>query len=429
MADQYNFGMDFQKQILRFLLNKENFHEYRVFIQAEYFGNEMHRAIYGLIQAHYEKYKEIPSLEILQEEVRTSGQSLNKDYLNSEISSIFAMREENNFAYIRDKVVVFAQHQAMKNAILQSADALKVGDYAKIKELIAEANKVGDVQDIGLEYFTSMADGSFFRGQDQKDTRIHTLLGELDKYMGGGIDYGELGIILGSSKRGKSMFLVNMGKAAIIGGKKVVHYTFELSLKKTAKRYDSTFSGIEYKKMENDPVDIRDRVMNIMNELVVNEALVIKSYPTRSCTVDMIASHLDRLQAKGFYPDMLVVDYADIMRANRHINDSLKEEASIYEDLRGLAMSRNVAIWTAAQAGRQAFGKTMVEMEDTGGTISKIQIADFIITLCQSKDEKALTPPVMRLFVAGARDVEDGSYIKVQTDFGRISIGGMSKDE
>ena len=429
MADQYNFGLDFQKQILRFLLIKENFHEYRVFIQDKYFGSEMHQAIYGLIQAHYDKYKEIPDLDIMLEEVRISNQSLNKDYLNSEIKIIFGMREENNFAYIRDKVVEFAQHQAMKNAILQSADALKVGDYPKIKKLIAEANKVGDIQDLGLEYFTAIEDGSFFRGQDQRDTRIHTLLGELDKYMGGGIDCGELGIILGSSKKGKSMFLVNLGKAAIYSGKKIVHYTFELSLKKTAKRYDSTFSGIEYKKLDEDPVDIRDRVMNIKNEMVVNEALVIKSYPTRSCSPDMIASHLDRLQAKGFYPDMLVVDYADIMRANRHINDSLREEASIYEDLRGLGMSRNVAIWTAAQAGRQAFGKTLVDMEDTGGTISKIQIADFIITLCQSKEEKALIPPVMRLFVAGARDVEDGSYIKVQTDFGRISIGGMAKDE
>jgi replicative DNA helicase len=306
---------------------------------------------------------------------------------------------------------------------------LKVGDYAKIKQLIAEANKVGDVQDLGLEYFTSMADGSFFRGQDHKDTRIQTCLDELDNYMGGGLDYGELGIILGSSKRGKSMFLVNLGKAAVYWGKKVVHYTFELSLKKTAKRYDSTFSGIEYKKLDDDPVEIRDRVMNIMNEMVVNEALVIKSYPTRSCSVDMIASHLDRLQAKGFYPDMLVVDYADIMKANRRINDSLREEASIYEDLRGLSMSRNLAVWTASQAGRQAFGKDLVEMEDTGGTISKIQIADYIITLCQNKEEKALVPPVIRLFVAGARDVKDGSHIRVQTDFERISIGSVPKNE
>ena len=42
--------------------------------------------------------------------------------------------------------------------------------------------------------------------------------------------------------------------------------------------------------------------------------LVIKYYPTRSATVPTLASHLKQLDIQSIKPNLVLVDYADILR-------------------------------------------------------------------------------------------------------------------
>ena len=59
--------------------------------------------------------------------------------------------------------------------------------------------------------------------------------------------------------------------------------------------------------------------------------------PTNTATIYTLRSHIEKLAVKGFRPDMILIDYADIMRSTRQY-DSLRHELKlIYQELRSYA--------------------------------------------------------------------------------------------
>ena len=69
MTDTFDFNIDFQKQILRLLLEKEYFAKYYHYMKIDYFSNEIHRIIYNIMVNHYNKYSELPSSDSIKEEM------------------------------------------------------------------------------------------------------------------------------------------------------------------------------------------------------------------------------------------------------------------------------------------------------------------------------------------------------------------------
>ena len=73
-------------------------------------------------------------------------------------------------------------------------------------------------------------------------------------------------------------------------------------------------------------------------------------------------------------PDLLVVDYAGIMRAERRLGELRHEVAGVYEDLRTIAGEFNMAVWTASQSNRGAWEKATPDMDDFAEGFSDCQV-------------------------------------------------------
>ena len=72
-------------------------------------------------------------------------------------------------------------------------------------------------------------------------------------------------------------------------------------------------------------------------------------------TVNTLKSHYEKLLiTKGIRPDLIVIDYADIMRSSRKYDDLRHELKLIYEELRAWATEIKTPIWTASQTKRSA---------------------------------------------------------------------------
>ena len=65
--------------------------------------------------------------------------------------------------------------------------------------------------------------------------------------------------------------------------------------------------------------------------------LIIKYYPTRTASVNTLAAHLQQCEMRGIKPDMVIVDYADIMKSTQHFSEKRHQLGHIYEELRGMA--------------------------------------------------------------------------------------------
>lgn len=220
-----------------------------------------------------------------------------------------------------------------------------------------------------------------------------------------------------------SHFLVQMGANAMRAGKNVLHYTFELRENKVGIRYDSNFCGISATDIPNE----RDFVHGQYKKLGKLGRLIIKEYPTNSATVMTLRSHIEKLAiTKNFRPDIIIVDYADIMRSTRQY-DSLRHELKlVYEELRGLAMDLGIPIWSASQSNRDSTDSEVVGLDKISESFGKAMVCDFIVTLSRKPLQKS--NGLGNLFIPKNRMGKDGILFPVKVDTARSIIEILDKN-
>ncbi len=146
--------------------------------------------------------------------------------------------------------------------------------------------------------------------------------------------------------------------------------------------------------------------------------LIVQTYPTKVATTATLEGHLQVLERRfGIVPDLVCVDYADILASSRHYDQRRDELANVYEDLRGVAVKRNVPIWTASQTNRVAMGKAVISIEHMADSWDKAKIADYIVALCGDDDIKARGQLVLSL--AKVRNNANPGAILCDIDFSR----------
>jgi hypothetical protein len=219
-----------------------------------------------------------------------------------------------------------------------------------------------------------------------------------------------------------SHFLTFAGANALRAGKNVLHYTFELSEEQIGLRYDSNLCGIN----SSDVIENREKVL----ESYKNEnygKLMIKYFPTSFPTVNTLRAHVEKLKLKGFYPDVILVDYADIMRSTRQF-DSLRHELKlVYEELRGLAGELGLPLWTASQSNKEGADSEVIDLTNMSEAYGKAFIADCVVTISRRSIEKATGKG--RLFVAKNRFGTDGILFQIGIDTGTSTFTITSDQE
>jgi hypothetical protein len=89
---------------------------------------------------------------------------------------------------------------------------------------------------------------------------------------------------------------------------------------------------------------------------------------------------------QGKKPDVIIVDYADLLRGNGA--EKRHELESIYEDLRGMAGEYELPVWTASQANRSALEEDVIDASKVAESYGKVMVADFILSLSRKVEDK-----------------------------------------
>jgi hypothetical protein len=90
----------------------------------------------------------------------------------------------------------------------------------------------------------------------------------------------------------------------------------------------------------------------------------------------------------GKKPDLVIVDYADLLRGTVSRKEMRHELESIYEDLRGVAGEYEMPLFTASQANRSALEQDVIEADKISESYSKVMIADFVLSLSRKVTDK-----------------------------------------
>ena len=286
--------------------------------------------------------------------------------------------EATDLEFVQSETLDFCKNQTLKSAILESVNLLENKNYEGIKTIIDEAMKAGTTKDLGHNYIESL---ELRLTESARDT-VRTPWDVVNEIMDGGLGTGELGVIVAPAGIGKSWTLQALGAGALRNNKFVVHYTLELNENYVGLRYDSIFSGVTTSNIKYHKDDVENKLKKITGNLL------IKYFPTKAASVQTLGAHLKQIELSGMKPDIVLVDYADILMPTGNFKEKRHAIGNIYEDLRGLAGELEVPIWTASQANRSALEEEVIGADKVAEDYSKIMTADFVMSMSRKVEDK-----------------------------------------
>jgi len=319
---------------------------------------------------------------------------------------------EDDLAYVEQEFSNFCKNQQLKKALLTSVDLLKAGDYDSIRHLVDNALKAGQDKNLGLEYNKDIES----RYREEHRVAIPTPWELFNNLFQGGIGPGDFGLIFGNPGGGKSWTLIALGAHAVSLGFNVIHYTLELGEDYVGRRYDACFTGVPV----NQIMDFKDRVESMVTTLPGN--LVIKEYSPGKASISTIEAHIQKCIEQDFKPDLVIIDYVDLLRSKRTGREKKEEIDDIYVSTKGLARELKVPVWSVSQVNRAGAKDDIIEGDKAAGSYDKIMITDISISLSRKKEDKVAGTG--RFHIMKNRYGGDGMTYgaKIDTSTGRFEI-------
>ncbi|BBI61622.1 hypothetical protein HSBAA_29280 [Vreelandella sulfidaeris] len=100
--------------------------------------------------------------------------------------------------------------------------------------------------------------------------------------------------------------------------------------------------------------------------------------------------------------------------------DPIENSKSIYVGLRAIAMQYDVALLTATQTNREGARSSVATMTDVAEDFNKIRIADLVISINKTEEEKANQEA--RLYFAASRNQRSDITIRIKQDLERMQF-------
>ena len=416
------YGKGFQLKVLGSLLTDKGFLiNVRDVLHEHYFDADSHKWIISQIIDYFDKYHTNITMDVLKVELQKVENEVLQVALKEELRNSY-QASTDDIEFVQEEFTTFCQNQEMKNAILNSADLLKKGDFDGIRSNIENAMKAGMDKNIGHEYNKDIE--TRYR-VDYRPT-IPTPWPVLNDGIQGGFGPGDLSIIFGSPGGGKSWAMVALAAHAVKLGYKVNFYTLELGEDYVGKRFDCYFTGYSIDEVNQHRKEVSELVDNLKGKLIVKE------YPPKGASINTIKAHIQKCMDTDHKPDLVIIDYVDYLKApSRGRNYERKDEIDdVFIATKGLAKEMKIPIITPSQVNRMGARDSVIEGDKAAGSYDKMMVADMCFSLSRQKEDKVLGTG--RIHVMKNRYGQDGmTYnIKMNTNNGHIEfLERTSQDE
>ena len=372
------YGPIFQMKVISSLLtHKEFLQNINDVLDDGDFSNPAHKWIINEILNYYDKYHTTISMDVLKVEMKKIENDVLKVSIKEQLREAYKS-DIDDLTYVQEEFSAFCKNQQLKKALLNSVDLLKAGDYDSIKYMIESAMKAGQDKNIGHEYSKDIES----RYREDHRTIVPSPWSPINELIQGGLGNGDLGLIFGNPGGGKSWTLVALGGHAVKLGYNVIHYTLELSESYTGRRYDAFFTNVPVDKLETNKEKVTDTIPDIPGELI------IKEYPMGKTTISTIESHINKVKTLGIEPDLIIIDYIDLLSTKKKTADRKGEIDDIYTSTKGLARELNLPIWSVSQVNRAGAKDDVIEGDKAAGSYDKIMITDFCLSLSRKSKDK-----------------------------------------
>lgn len=290
--------------------------------------------VWEFIKNYYSKHRSIPDVSIVEAEfdyfdvIETKGETayyvdqMREEYINSELGNITLK--------LRDKVGVVASGKVLQGVI---ADLMKLQNVS----VESQDRDITDT-DIALkEYKETQALAKQMGGVPG----IPTGISFIDSAYTAGLGGGDLVIVLGWTGRAKSLLTTMLCCNAFNRGFKPMIVSLEMNTKKVQDRAYTMLGNGLFKNSDLALGDIKEDTFRSWSTTMKNSQgfIVVSHDGNNEITPAVIQSKIDQHK-----PDILVLDYAQLMSDNGNSQDMTARMRNMSKEFKRLAVSNDIPV-------------------------------------------------------------------------------------
>ena len=272
--------------------------------------------------------------------------------------------------------------------------------------------------DIGLDFFSDI--DTHIDDLEKEEKFIPSNWEWLDRKLGGGfLETGRsLYLFAGATNVGKSIFLGNIAANVAAQGKTVVLISLEMSELMYAKRISSGVTQIPLNELQDNSTSVKEKVVKYQTNHPKSK-LIVKEFPPNAITANQLSAYLKKLTNKGIKPDMVVLDYINLLHCPIG-NNSYERVKHAAEQVRALSYTFGCPIITATQINRSGMNEQNPGVESISESVGLAATADCIMSIWQ--DEGDVDLGVIRLGMVKNRYGQNFGTCTMAIDYSTLSL-------
>lgn len=366
------------------------------FLKDDYFQDQTEKILFSEIDNFIDKYNGIPTKETLLIELNKK-ENIPEQIFKNLIEYVEQITfEKKDSTWLIDNTEQFCQERAVYNAIMESISIIEGRSQNKekggIPTILADALGVSFDDHIGHDFLLDAEER--FEFYNKKEDRIPFDLDYFNTITKGGLPRKTLNVLIAGTGVGKTLAMCHMAAANMLNGQNVLYITLEMAEERIAERVDSNLLNIPVNELVGFPKKIYDDKINKLRKKTSGK-LIVKEFPTATVGPNHFRHLLNELSLKkNFQPDIVYIDYINLCTSSRlkygsNVN-SYSYIKAVAEELRGLAVEKNIPIVSATQLNRTGFTNSDPGLEDTSESFALPATVDFMCALISTEEMEQL---------------------------------------
>lgn len=385
-------------------------------LSPAYFKDKNVQTIVGIITEFYKLRNAVPSSTEIKSYLNTP--ELKKAFV-ALVQSFNNLDKNFNKDELYDNTESFLKQKAVYQTMMDVVDKCTSGevDTSDILSKFEKACGITLSADLGLEFFSEV--DTHIKDLTTEEKYIPSNWEWLDRKLGGGfLETGRaLYLFAGQTNVGKSIFLGNIAVNVAEQGKTVVLISLEMSELMYAKRISSKVTGINIGDLQTSSELVKTRVEDVANNK--KPKLIIKEFPPNAVTATQISTYLKKLINKGIQPDMVIIDYINLLNSPVGSN-SYERVKHTSEQVRALSYTFECPFVTATQINRSGINENNPGVENISESIGLAATADCIMSIWQEEGDTELG--VIRLGMMKNRYGQNFGTCAMAIDYSTLSL-------
>lgn len=436
-CNKFTFSIEFQLEVLRFLIQGKESFLYVQKIKPGYFTLIEHSIVVEALVKFVKKYQRIPSEVLMVEQVKTLLEG--RDYVDlvtkDDIPNIHKLISELYNKPLKDVDIVLENiHKFIAYIELKALnESMDFSDYNSYETYQAKLTKIlqsskPQKKDEPLLMVSGTAMRQLMRKVDPDV--VPTPFWQLNR-LGNGDGYpkNSLFVLIDRPKRRKTFALINIARGYLAMKKNVLYIDTENGKNQLMDRMiQSTLNKTKREMLTGDYDKMEQRHMRKYKRLGVE--FIVERVPATIADCNTIMNLVRKLETeKGIKVHVIMIDYAAKLASIARDRDDVERINNVYIDIDNMGDELGLdAVWTAQHVTREGakHQETKYEDNDIASAISIIRNAKCVMGLNSTKDEEEHN--IMRMEVVVQRDGVPSGRVMFNMDPERQRMKEFSKE-